>query len=277
MKRNLPLRAGSVILAALVVLGLYQVSQAKTSGAPAGNTGSPDDGQTCANTGCHTGTANARIGMITTDVPVTGYLFGETYTITVTISEPGIEKFGFQASPQNPTGALMGIMTLIDDVETKLLSGGRYITHTSSGTAGAASRTWTFNWTPDASTGDVTFYTAVNASNNEGNASGDRIFFDQVTVIEDINNNPVAVTNAQNISFNIISAQQGSLSVNVSSPLNAPMQIILTDMQGRTLVRDQYDFSNGTFDIPVSEISGGTYLVTLTGSFGKVTKKVMLL
>jgi len=124
------------------------------TGAPAGYTGSPGDGQNC--TACHGGTANPVTGLITSNIPPEGYMAGTTYDITVTI--PGSGRKGFQVSPQNPAGNLLG--SLIAGTGTQLVGGSKYITHTAASTA--ANATWTFQWTaPAAGTGEVTFYGAV--------------------------------------------------------------------------------------------------------------------
>ncbi len=45
------------ILVLFLSISIHHYGYAKTDGASAGNTGSPGDGQSCAQTGCHTGTA----------------------------------------------------------------------------------------------------------------------------------------------------------------------------------------------------------------------------
>ena len=74
--------------------------------------------------------------------------------------------------------------------------GGRYITHTSAGTAqnGSNSRTWNFQWTaPAAGSGTVTFYSAMNATNSSNSSSGDIIFKSSLAVIE---NTPLSITSS---------------------------------------------------------------------------------
>ncbi len=143
-----------------------------TAGAPASRTGSPGDGnQSC--TSCHGGSAAVQSGWITSDVPASGYVPGTVYTITSTATGGGHVKFGFEVSPQNVSGILLG--TLINtSSETQLIGSNKYITHTSSGTSGSGSKTWTFNWTAPASgTGDVTFYGAFLVTNNDNSSGGD--------------------------------------------------------------------------------------------------------
>lgn len=122
-------------------------------GSPAGYTGSPGDGKDCVQ--CHGGTSTPVTGWITSDIPVEGYIPGNTYNITVTLTGSG--KKGFEVSPQNASGDLLGI--LVAGVGSKLTGSGKYITQTSSTSANPA--TWSFGWiAPPSGTGDVTFYAA---------------------------------------------------------------------------------------------------------------------
>ena len=123
------------------------------SGSPAGNTGSPSDATTCAES-CHGGSAVTQAGLITSNIPTAGYTPGSTYTITASISGSGNK--GFQVSPQNTAGTLLG--SLIAGTGSKIV-GVKYVTHSSAKSASAAS--WTFQWiAPAAGTGSVTFYGA---------------------------------------------------------------------------------------------------------------------
>lgn len=145
---------------AVLVLGITQSFSGDThgtkspTGAPAGHTGSPGDAKNC--TVCHGGTATPVTGILSSNVPPTGYLAGETYTFTVTLSGSG--RKGFQASPQNPAGGLLG--TLTPGTGNQVVGFGKYITHTSA--SNSATATWNFQWTAPATpgTGDVTMYIA---------------------------------------------------------------------------------------------------------------------
>ena len=122
-------------------------------GSPGGYTGSPGDNKNC--TQCHGGSATAVLGWITSDIPAEGYIPGETYNITVTISGTGDK--GFEVSPQSPDGTLLG--TLIDGAGIHLVNGSKAMTHDNSSTANP--KVWEFQWiAPDAGTGEVTFYGA---------------------------------------------------------------------------------------------------------------------
>ena len=184
----------SIVLTALTFTGMHHMVSANKAGAPSGNTGSPGDGVSCAKVGCHTGTATFADGIITTNIPEEGYQTGATYTITITATSPTRNRFGFQLSPQDISGNIQGELNLTDASRTKLTGGGAYVTHNSTSIDGVSGvNTWTFDWKPLMSTGDVTFYAAVNVGNGNGTASGDSIYITSLTVAEDPANNPVSI------------------------------------------------------------------------------------
>lgn len=124
------------------------------TGAPPAKTGSPGDGSDC--TDCHGGTATTVSGWITSNIPADGYTPGQVYQITANNQITGSGKFGFEVSPQNVAGDLLG--TLTAGANNHLVGGNKYVTHTNATTSLS---TWTFNWTaPVAGTGQVTFYGA---------------------------------------------------------------------------------------------------------------------
>jgi hypothetical protein len=258
----------------LISIGIFTNSFAKTGGAPDGNTGSPGDGQTCAHVGCHTGTGTFKADVITSDVPAEGYLSDASYTITVTISEAGKTKFGFQASPQDLIGNKIGTMTLINATETKLTGLSKYITHTSPGTSGTDSKTWSFKWTPGAVHGTATIYAAVNASNDDGHASGDHIYFSSLALNESPDNTPTA-----------ISAIQLNNTVIINNPVVNYLDIQFTqqtgkysasifDLSGRKIFEN---ISTQNCSINVTDFANGTYLLYISNGAESMTRKFVKL
>jgi aldose sugar dehydrogenase len=160
----------------------YQKVHAFSSGPPAGFTGAPME-FTCAE--CHV-PEGAGTGQISITAPQT-YVPGQTYPITVTDTNPDTtrRRWGFQLTALDPGDEKAGNLQSTD-VLTQVLNnqgpGGarQYIEHTAAGTfinqMGGAS--WTFNWTaPATDVGPVTFYAAGNHANNDGNTSGDFVYF----------------------------------------------------------------------------------------------------
>jgi hypothetical protein len=124
-----------------------------SSGALPEHTGSPGDNKNC--TACHPSPAVPISDVFSSDIPLNGYVPGETYTINVTTSGSG--RKGFQVSPQNVTGDLLG--TLAAGSGNKLVGNNKYVTHSSGVTTPTAE--WSFSWiAPETGTGNVVFYGA---------------------------------------------------------------------------------------------------------------------
>jgi hypothetical protein len=255
-------------------------SMRNTGGAPAGYTGSPSDGRTCTN--CHSGSAATnQTGWITSDIPVDGYVPNTTYTITATADGVGSTKFGFQVSPQDASGILLG--TLVStSAETQLVGSDKYITHTSSGTNGTDSKTWTFDWTaPAAETGSVTFYGAFNVSNANGGSSGDIIYTSSLTVDE---NTGIGISDNHSISNNVLiypNPISDQINIQYSLLKSANVEIKLFDLQGKLckiLLSEIKNASNYTtsFDIGQNEITKGVYLVETTIGNRSSTQKIIV-
>jgi hypothetical protein len=149
-------------IAGFIIVFLFSRNFSMTypTGAPAGHTGSPSDKATC--TQCHHGIAISKAGCIKSNVDSSGYKPGTTYTISLTsVGLATSDKFGFQVSPQNASGKLLGKLVVTDADETQIIGKGKYITHTHDGINSTGSKSWKFNWiAPEAGTGDVTFYGA---------------------------------------------------------------------------------------------------------------------
>jgi len=159
----------------LLLIPFAALLYANSSGSPGGRSGSPGDGgATC--TACHTGTATAQSGWITTNIPDIGFTPGETYEITLNAAHSGAGRFGFELTAENPVGNKLGGFTITDATRTKLISGGNAVTHTSGGNSGGNNTSWSFSWTAPADEVEVRFYAAVNAANGNGNTAGDQIY-----------------------------------------------------------------------------------------------------
>jgi hypothetical protein len=234
-------------------------------GAAAGYTDSPGDGKTC--TFCHGGpTAMNQAGWIASNVPLGGYVPGTTYTLTATAVRAGHIKFGFQVSPQNVSGALLG--TLINtSAQTQLTGGNKYITHTSGGTSGSGSKTWSFDWTaPVAGTGSVTFYGAFNVTNAGGNSSGDTIYTSTLVIAENTGVGMGSITSGgHSISIypNPVSEQ---LNIQYTLSVPAHVEISLYDLQGKVCKTLLSAFKAASahacsFNIAPNQVEKGIYFI----------------
>ena len=164
-----------IVIAAIVFAGSLISATLNSGGSPGGKSNSPLDGNNCSE--CHSGTVTQADNWITTNIPVSGYIPGNSYTITASGNHSGAVKFGFELTSED-ISAKSGTFVITNATETQLTNGDASVTHTASGnTASGGAKTWNFDWTaPVAGTGDITFYGAFNAANGDGGTSGDVIY-----------------------------------------------------------------------------------------------------
>ncbi|MFN2493909.1 MAG: PQQ-dependent sugar dehydrogenase [Pyrinomonadaceae bacterium] len=161
--------------------------QAFSSGPPAGFTGAPGE-FTCAE--CHV-PPDAGTGRIAVVVPQT-YVPGQTYPITVQSTNTDLtrRRWGFELTVLDSADEKAGNLQSANSFTQVLNDQGpgglrQYIEHTAAGTYAGQQNgaSWTFNWTaPAVDVGPVSFYVAGNHANNDGNSSGDNIYFTFVTL-----------------------------------------------------------------------------------------------
>lgn len=235
-----------------------------SSGAPAGYCNAPaSPGSTCFT--CHnSGPAPVSVpGMITANIPAGGYAPGTTYTVTATVTGPGHNRFGFEISPQDLGGNLLGTMNDLG-TETTFQQAGTYITHSSNSLLNNDWKSWQFEWTaPVAGTGDVTFYGAFNISNNDGSYTGDTIVLSTATFQEDTGLSAGDITNDASTIQAWTVANTLQLR-NVAAGIN---RVQLIDYTGRICWESEDHFSGlfqpaMQFEIP-SSLNKGVYIVSL--------------
>ena len=261
-----------LLLFTSVILGLIIMTYPKAitgfeGGSPGGKTNSPMDGQNC--TACHAGSINSGQGSvtITSDIPASGYIPANTYTITVESSHPSYTKYGFELTAES-FGNKTGGFTIVNSSQTKLTNGGNAVTHKSGGTLGSASKTWSVNWTaPAAGNMSVDFYaTSVTANGNSQN-SGDNVYTANYSVNEEVS---VAINN---VSTDLEVTFNGSeLIINGSSSL---MALNVYDIKGK-LISNQYEVQLPS-TINTINLSAGIYIVNSLDINGiRMTNKISI-
>lgn len=173
MKKKL-LILSSVVFSAMVITINLNESTANSALPNDGNAGAPMDNAGLACTGCHGGTATQTTGVISSNIPTTGYVNGATYSFSVTMS--GAAAYGFEMTPQTATSNV-GLGTWIAGVGSSVSA--KYIKQSAKKTG--ASAVWTFSWTAPATATTVTFYGGFNYANNNSASSGDIIKKSSIT------------------------------------------------------------------------------------------------
>ncbi len=266
-----------VFLACLVITGSnfsVRPAHANVAGAPTSRTGSPFDVSSC--TFCHAGTATTTPGQITSNIPLAGYMPGNTYTITATVTQASRIKFGFEISPQSSTGALLGTIIATNPTETQIIGLGKWITHRAAGTAGSGSRTWTFDWTaPPINSGTVTFYGAFNATNNSSSTSGDIIKLSTMVIPQD----PSAGIFDPDLLAMELSLYPNPVSDKINLQVQLPSDgalVSIQDLSGRKVKEENFTAlvsGNNQFVVDAAELDPGIYFLTVHSGQSSVTRK----
>jgi hypothetical protein len=161
MKKTTKVVLSIFAIAIASVLASEYSSQANgNNGTPPKNTcGSPADNN-CSN--CHGSATTSYTTSITSNIPSSGYISGQTYTVNVYVNAGTSKRFGFECSPQVNSGTRTIIGT-VAAMGTDQVNGTGYISH--NGGQVGTSYTWQFQWTaPGSST-----QTAANATSNKAN------------------------------------------------------------------------------------------------------------
>ncbi|MES2516126.1 MAG: T9SS type A sorting domain-containing protein [Bacteroidota bacterium] len=236
---------------------------AYSSSPPVSHAGAPLDNsaKTCATTGCHTGTAlTATTGVISHNIPGSGFVGGTIYNFSVTMS--GSSAYGFELTPQSPTSnAALG--TWIAGVGTAVST--KYIRQSAKGTG--AAKTWAFQWTAPTTATAVTFYGAFNYANNNGNSSGDIIKTCSLTVIA--NTTGLREDNSANITLSLFPNPTSETLRITSSAILEKGDVYTLDGKCVKTVSEQELL---TKTISVSDLAEGLYFIRV---FVEGNSKVM--
>ncbi len=260
-----------IFLVALSACFILQSMVMKKDGAAPGYTGSPGDTfKNC--TACHGGTAVKVNNWITSDIPAEGYVPGQTYTITATNKESGATRFGFEISPQDTLGNLLGTMVITDAVRTKFVGGTKYITYTENGVEGQDSLSWTFKWVAP-QTDEVVFYGGFN-SNFDGHKGGDQTFLSQLKVKRNTSTLVNKVSTEQSL-FVYPNPASDYILVEYELKVAGNVSIDVFDLNGKqVLTLMNASISGGKFSkkFDIKTLADGHYLVRINVN-GTITSK----
>ena len=250
----------------------------KKDGSEPGYTGS--SGDTLKNcTACHGGKSYNEIGWIKSNIPESGYVPGNTYTIEATGYGVTHNRFGFLISPQAINGNLLGTIIRTDTVRTKLVGNNKYLTYTENGVDGIDSASWFFNWiAPASGTGDVVFYGGFN-SNQDGHKGGDVTHLSTLRVKE---TGTASVSNLTN-NLNQVTVYPNPVAgvLNISFDLNksTATKIEIIDLSGKQVLVLNNEISNGlvTKQIKTDDFKSGIYFVKIQTENESITKKISVI
>lgn len=182
------------IMSVLFLIGLHIESAEGFSGTPPNNrTGAPGH-NSCAQ--CHTSTGGDG-GVNLSFSGIGTYQESQTYSLMVTVQDPGQSRFGFSMVARDSDNNTQDVGTWsAGSANTQTHgTGSSHVGHLSAPT-GVDTHTFTVNWTaPATGVGDVTFYIASVAANGNGsNGSGDFAYLTTLTISEPLPNQAPIVT-----------------------------------------------------------------------------------
>ncbi|HEV7231565.1 MAG TPA: choice-of-anchor V domain-containing protein [Bacteroidia bacterium] len=261
----------------------------KSGGGPPYNANAPGD-QTCSgvegSNSCHSGGIPDNSGPASTSITFSGgntYVPGQTYTVSIKITHPTRNRFGFQiVSILNSTLTNAGTVTLTDTLrtQTQIPNWGsyqdrNYVMHVLNGTYGTGNQNqWSYQWTaPSTNAGAITFYACfLAANNNNTNDSGDETYFRSLTI------NPVPAGIRE-------SAEAGNKLLVYPNPAGKDLHLKLED--GCYLPEDMAIFNlNGQKEMDIRNSAGlseinfnlgtlpsGEHIIQLTMKDGIISRK----
>ncbi len=122
-------------------------------------------------------------GRVVIDGVPARFAAGETYTLTVTLSRPGMKRAGFQLTARfKDNGAQAGTLAPgsveKSRVGVELQGGIQYANQKKDGASVAAPDVtrWTIEWTAPARSVPVVFHVSANAADGDGSANGDFVY-----------------------------------------------------------------------------------------------------
>ncbi len=276
----------------VLFVGTGWIIDTKSNGAPVASTNAPGE-LTCNRSPCHTGSPlDSGPGDLTFHIAGAeeGYMPGETYDVTVTMAQAGIERFGFQTLALHDLDTTnAGTWTVTDELRTRISSGilqyeGRkYMTYRYAGTTPFAPSQgqWSFQWTaPETNTGPVTFYSAAVAANNDGTDQGDLAYTLQHTLAPSIFASigdrgpqrmhvhlfPNPVSDEVQVSYT--TTTMGTTSIHISDPIARTSELLMRNMDTPGEHQVRMDLK-GRF-------AAGAYLITVTNNGAVSSHKLII-
>lgn len=166
-------------IASMIVFHSEQL-YTKQAQPPTIRTGAPGE-NTCGTSTCHNAAPNIGSGniQITFNGANGKYTPGQNYTLTFTVTQTGITRFGFEGTALTPTNSPAGIFTVQNPSTTSLQTGTntrQYVGHKNANNNPNVN-TWTVNWqAPTTNVGTVTVYACGISSNADGHSTGDQLY-----------------------------------------------------------------------------------------------------
>jgi hypothetical protein len=247
-----------------------------------GHTGAP--GETSCS-GCHAGTDNSGAANITFSIAggVTQYTPGQVYSVTVSITQTGIDKMGFSClALKNSNNTTIGNFQLTDAMRTRTyIDGSRnYVSHKpcAADVISLGFNEWSFNWqAPLTNEGNITLYLGALTTNHNHATTGD-FPYTRSLVLTPANTTGIneAINSIQSVKL-FPNPTNDKFEIEAGNEIN---EVKIMDLHGKVVktlnVTDNLEKTNYSYSAKQLGLNAGIYLISLKSTNHKLYKKLII-
>lgn len=251
------------------IAGIIYLSISSYSDGPSTNAGHVAVSGCGTSTTCHGAKTSSTTATLTVKDGSTlvnsQYTPGKKYQVTITGSSPGRVHFGYQMSATSGSNKQAGSFSAIPSNSKTSATGGLTVVEHNAPVANSSLNV-TFDWTaPAAGAGQVTLSASVNGVNGNASTSGDAFNTVQLTLSEA----STSVTTVTMTGKLKIHPNPATNAIYIAGSANAPYNIIINDINGRTIKTQT--MNNNTDAIDITTLQTGIYHIQATSKEDKQT------
>jgi hypothetical protein len=251
-----------------------------------GHTGAP--GETSCS-GCHAGTDNSGAANITFSIAsgITQYAPGQVYSVTVSITQIGIDKMGFSClALKNSNNTTIGNFQLTDAIRTRTYTDGsrNYVSHKpcAADVISIGFNEWSFKWqAPATNEGNITLYLGALASNHNHATTGDFSYTRSITLTPSILSSLSEIHGEDKKIITYPNPTLDQFTINFNTPSNTKIEIDLYNLQGEKIKNLTTKICNSgfvseTFSIEDLNLEAGIYFIKAVINQKQYTQKLII-
>lgn len=239
---------------------------------------------------CHNSFGNSNSGTGTIYVTSTmnnwQYIPGQTYTVNAIVKHSGKPLFGLGFEALTSSNANAGSLVITNpaktQIKTKTVSGvtRNNVVHQLNGGMNADSAIFTFNWVAPATIiGNITFYFAGIAANNNGNENSDYVY-NSSKVVTPASATGIVEQNKNISAFKSYVNNEERIAIEFLSSADDQPRINLYDMEGRMISSQLIESHSigkvkSSISIP-AELKSGNYIVSILSNSHKISSKIFI-
>lgn len=274
----------AVLLIGLIVFICYNQGNSNSFGAPGENAGAPGE-MTCAQGGCHddnpinAGNGTLQIKPTYDGDKTTTYSENLTFNIELSLKDDQMNAAGFQIVAQRTDNNTA--VGSFNPQSNQKLSGNNnnHLTHTQTATSFEGNtQTWTIEWeAPSQDVGEIRFYAAANAANNNNRNTGDLIYGSDTTLTYDKSTStPQTAINEETQVYP--NPTKEMLNIHLPAAKQANFDIRLFDMNGKpveTFPTQTLSQTTKSINLPAN-LEQGAYMLQLSSQNHQLQKTILV-